>query len=101
MSAQQGPAAQALITELTPVLEQQGQIQRAYLVRASASPNGSPGVVLALRGTDPRNEMAIVEAVGAVFARLFNRDEHLDILFLDEDGEQQARTVGTPFFERR
>ena len=56
-------------------------------------------MVLGLRtrfGTDKR----MVEKVGAIFASIFNSQEHLDIIFLTDGQEAQLTKVCEAFFEQ-
>lgn len=101
LAEQKGPAEDALVAALTPLLQRHAGVRRAYLVRgSSSSTDASTGVYLALRATGIANEMALVESVGKVFAKIFNREEHLDVLFLTDETEEQVRKVSPPFFER-
>ena len=72
-------------------------VVRAYLAKADYGDGNSASIVLGLRMPSGPNQM-IVEQVSAIFASLFDRKEHLDIIFLSEDQEEDMTRVCRPFF---
>ena len=44
-------------------------------------------------------DQLLLERVRAIFAEMFNSQEHLDVLFMRDDQEQQLRSVCGPFYE--
>jgi len=82
---------------VVPLLDGSGVVERGYLARV-AYDSASPEVVaLCLRAQPPQD--VLLRDVGAVFASMFGRDQHLDILFIDGDQEQELARVCPPFFE--
>ncbi|MHB1530017.1 MAG: hypothetical protein ACYCXT_11435 [Acidiferrobacteraceae bacterium] len=58
-----------------------------------------PSVALCLKmrhGADPN----LVREIGSIFSALFVRQEHLDILFLNESHELALRSVCAPFYKQ-
>lgn len=90
-----GKPERLLKDRLVESFKQHDAVQRAYLAQISSG--NQSGVALCLktrRGPDP----TIVREVGAIFASLFVRQEHLDILFLNEAQESVLRSVCNPFY---
>jgi hypothetical protein len=97
VSEQQGPPEQKLKAELVALFRREGTIDKAYLVRTKSA--DVENVVLALvrsAGAD----MDLVQKVGELFAAMFGRHEHLDVLFLSAPQQATVREVCAPFFER-
>jgi hypothetical protein len=96
LRGQDGKPERLLKVRLVESFRRCDEVQRAYLAQIS---NGNQsGVALCLRtrhGPDPNT----VREVGAIFAALFARQEHLDILFLNEAQESALRNVCNPFYE--
>ena len=78
----------ALITEFRSAAE----FKRAYLARVKYA----DGVHVALCLT-AAEDPALVERIGAVFAGVFGRHEHLDVVFLDPGQEAELQRVCAPF----
>ena len=91
---QDGPVEKQLKLALLPHLRSAG-VRRAYLARVHYGNPTSYEVALCLI-TNP--EPALVARVGEVFAQLFGRDSHLDILFPSADQEARLAEVCQPFF---
>ena len=90
-----GKPERVLKDRLVESFKQRDEVQRAYLAQISSG--DQLGVALCLKtrqGPDPN----IVREVAAVFASLFARQEHLDILFLNETQESSLRNVCPPFY---
>jgi len=97
---QDGPAERHLKGKLSELFRHSNNVQRAFLARVALRGTGNLDVVLALRFENgPDKDM--VNKVGAVFASLFNTDEHLDIVFLTKQQESELIVVCQPFFEKR
>jgi len=78
----------ALVAELLGVPE----LKCAYLARVEY-PDGVHVALCLAAPEDPR----LLERIGARFAEIFGRHEHLDILFLGPSQEAELRRVCTPF----
>lgn len=92
---QDGESERLLKARLVESFRNRDEVQRAYLAQISS--DNQSGVALCLRtrhGPDPN----IVREVGAIFARLFVKQEHLDILFLSEAQESVLRNICNPFY---
>lgn len=72
-------------------------VERGYLARVVYESSSSASVVLCLVAQQPDD--ALLREIGAVFASMFGRDQHLDVLFIDRDREQELAQVCSPFFE--
>lgn len=92
---QDGDPERLLKARLVECFRRRDEVQCAYLAQINSG--NQSGVALCLRtqrGPDPN----IVREVGAIFARLFVKQEHLDILFLKETQESALRNVCKPFY---
>lgn len=74
-----------------------GMVERGYLARVAYESASAEVVALCLLAEDPQD--ALLREIGFVFASMFGRDQHLDILFIDRDQEQELARVCPPFFE--
>lgn len=72
-----------------------GLVSRAYLVRVDFGPATTSVVALCFVGADDEEEIA--RQVGHVFAGMFGRGQHLDIIPLQETEEGQVAMVAQPF----
>lgn len=86
----------ALFVEL---FREKPTVQGAYLARADYGDATGANVALCVKSSIGE-DTALVSAVSAVFGEMFNTHEHLDILFIRDDQEQQLRAVCRPFYER-
>jgi hypothetical protein len=72
-------------------------IVTAYLAQLAYGDQSPMTVTLCLRtqfGFDP----GIAEKVGRIFASMFGEQEHMDIIFLDDQQECELSKVCSPFF---
>lgn len=74
-------------------------VQRAYLARTDYGDAAGVNVALCVKSSVGQN-MPLVSGVSAIFGEMFGSHEHLDVLFIRDDQEQQLRVVCTPFYER-
>lgn len=97
ISEQEGSSESDLKKELTTLFLREG-VRKAYLVKMSYADSVPASVVLCLWST-VGSEKALVEKISEIFASMFARQEHLDIMFLS--GAQEARLSNqcSPFFE--
>lgn len=96
---QVGPNEHRLKDELAEAFHGGGAVSKAYLAHADLG-DGSHNVVLGVVAPD-RNHETVVAQVQKIFGSIFDSSQHLDILFLDPDGEADLLRVCRPFFERR
>ena len=79
----------ALVAELCALPE----VKRAYLAQVEYA----DGVHVALCLAAPENGL-LVERLSSVFARIFSRAEHLDIMFVRPNQEAELERVCPPFY---
>jgi|GEM_PF-6903992 len=91
---QDGPVEQQFKQSLRNDLRS-GGVRRAYLVRVNYGKADSYEVALCLMA---REDPALATRVGVVFAQLFGRDTHLDIMFPSPEQETHLAAVCRPFF---
>jgi hypothetical protein len=94
---QDGEPEREFKEQVVPLLCRNAEIERGYLARVVYESSSSVSVVLCLVAQQPCD--ALVWEVGAVFATMFGRDQHLDVLFVGRDHEQGLAQVCSPFFE--
>ena len=93
---QDGPSECELKAQLAQVFAAQN-VSRAYLARVEVDYKGSPAqsVALCLRAeADER----LVQKVGEIFASMFGKDVHMDIMFVSELQEAELAKCCRPFF---
>ena len=99
LGEQDGVPEREFKDRVSEVLAASQVVDRGYLAVLAYGPQSGPVVALCLRAEAPSE--SIVREVGSVFASLFGRDQHLDILFVDEAQEQGLSQVCRPFFMSR
>jgi hypothetical protein len=72
-------------------------VERGYLARVAYESSSNASVAVCLVARDPQDEL--LQEIGSVFASMFGRDQHLDILFISRDQEQDLARVCSVFFE--
>lgn len=97
LSEQSGPLEDRLKERLCLLFDRAGCVAKAYLLRVAYEGGFDRGVVLGL-SADEKRMGSIVPQVGKIFASLFSRDQCLDIVLLDKDGEREAAAVCGPFY---
>lgn len=99
LHAQDGPPERELKTRLESLFATLPEVRLAYLVRVSYSPDedGDSSVALCVL-CDSLDRTRVAQAVGSVFADLFGKQEHLDIVFLDGQQIPEIEQVATPFY---
>ena len=75
-------------------------ITKAYLAIIAFNEPLVYGVALCLR-TSFGCDVGMVDKISSIFASMFGRDEHLDIVFLDDEQERTLTKVCRPFFEQQ
>jgi len=92
---QDGKPEQILKSRLIESFKRHSDVQRAYLAQVSSGRQQSVALCLETgHGPDPN----LVREIGAIFAAIFVRQQHLDFLFLNEPQESELTSVCTPFF---
>jgi SseB protein C-terminal domain len=96
---QDGPPERDLKTRLIELLREKPTVQRAYLARIDYGGQTGMNVALCVKSS-AGEDMALVSGVSAVFHEMFGSHEHLDVLFVRDDQEQQLQVICTSFYER-
>jgi len=72
-------------------------VRRAFLVIVELDVGASPTVALCIRAPGQRQE-AVVAMVQQIFAPMFNADQFLDVVFMDEVEAAAVAKVARPFY---
>src|SRR5713101_5540460 len=88
---QDGPAERALKAELKVLFDRSKNVRSAYLAIARTESDLHNSVVLCVRLASEAEDEALVDEIGAIFSKGFNREEHLDVCFVDAVKEQEVR----------
>jgi SseB protein C-terminal domain len=99
LGEQDGSIERDLKSRFIDLFDENPTIRRAYLVRTDYGDATGANVALCVKSS-AGEDMALVSDVFAIFAEMFGIHEHLDVLFVRDDQEQQLRAVCTPFYER-
>jgi len=94
---QDGPPERDLKASFAEFFASTPVVERAYLARAEHGDGTGVHVTLAIRcscGEDP----SLMPKLAKIFASMFGSHEHLDMMFISEDQEQELRVVCTPFY---
>jgi hypothetical protein len=95
---QDGPSERFLKEELSKLFGGHTNVLTAYLARVHYADPKSVSVCLCLEVTDGVDE-PLVEAAHSLFARHFNREVYLDIIFLKSSQKVQVAVVCKPFYQ--
>jgi len=96
---QSGPVEDKLKMKFCEVLTQSQTVQSAYLARLSYGESPEYSVGLCIRSTVGIDQ-TLQKRLGQVFTETFRSDEHLDILFIRDEQDQELRKVCKAFYER-
>jgi hypothetical protein len=97
LAEQDGAPERELKAELCRSLEELTAVHRAYLAVVQYSGKSSRSVALCLVA-EAGSESSVVPKIGVVFSRMFNPNEYLDIMFVNESQELILSQVCKPFF---
>jgi hypothetical protein len=97
LGEQDGPVERDLKARWLPILSATPQVRRAFLVRASYDGQSTQNVVLALSYSG-EPDSSLMEALRVPFAAVFNREAHLDMVFVSAAQEAQIERVCPPFY---
>jgi hypothetical protein len=85
---------------ISVLLDLNATVARAYLVRASH--DGTTGrVMLGLVTHDKKENGQLALQMDRAFGALFNTEAHLDVVFLDDEGDAKIRKICQPFYHYR
>ena len=100
VSEQDGPPEKELKAALADAFRRWPTVERAYLCRVTYDNPYAHEVALCLRTLSKPNRQLVNDA-SAVFASLFGKDQHLDILFLTDAQETEVALVCPLFYQAR
>jgi hypothetical protein len=95
---QAGPVENDLKAKFQDLLAQTTTVRAAYLAQVSYGNTPDHSVVLCIRSTVGIDE-SLQKYLGLIFTKAFRPDQHLDILFIRDDQEEELRKVCKPFYE--
>jgi hypothetical protein len=95
---QDGETERRLKGDLMGLLQQNTDVERAYL--AKAVNDREETVMLCLATSADAPDLRLPPQIGKIFTTIFSAKYHLDILFLGEDQEAQLTEVCKPFYIR-
>ena len=97
---QDGAHEQRLKEAITVLLDLNATVARAYLVHASH--DGTTGrIMLGLVTHDKKESGKLALQMDRAFGALFNTEAHLDVVFLDDEGDAKIRKTCRPFYHYR
>jgi hypothetical protein len=98
---EQGGAHEERLKEaISVLLDLNATVVRAYLVRPSYD-GITGGVMLGLVTHDKKESSKLALQMDRAFGALFNTDAHLDVVFLDDEGDAKIRKACQPFYHYR
>ncbi len=96
---QAGPVEDDLKAKFREILTSTPTVQSAYLARLSYGEESDYSVGLCIRSSVGINQ-GLQKRLAQVFTGFFRPEEHLDILFIQDDQEADLRKVCKAFYER-
>ena len=97
---QDGRIERLLKQELIVLFKGTKEVDEAYLVTCEFGGNMPQGVLLAIHASSGA-DVNLVQRIQNVFGSIFAKREHLDILLLDSDQQQNVSSVCLPFYQKR
>jgi hypothetical protein len=94
---QDGARELRLKEAISVLLDLSATVARAYLVRASTG-GIVGGVMLGLVTHDKKESGKLASQMDRAFGALFNTEAHLDVVFLDDEGDALVRKTCAPFY---
>jgi hypothetical protein len=70
-------------------------LRKAFLLVVDYGPGSPQGVAVCFLSLE--SEEATADAIGRVFSRIFNRDQHLDIIALRPSQVEHVEAIAKPF----
>lgn len=99
LGEQDGGPERELKERLVEYLRQSSKVQAAYLARVAYG-GSAVNVALCVR-SEGGPDRDVAESAGRIFASMFGRHEHMDVIFVDQGQESQLAKVCAPFFDNR
>lgn len=84
--------------KVSSFLNTQNKLVRAYLSRVGYKQNSSDFNVALCLKVNNDEDLNIIGNINNIFKSMFGKNEHLDIIFLDEKNEQWLRKACCPFY---
>lgn len=97
---QDGANEQRLKEAISVLLDLNATVARAYLVRASYD-GTTCRLMLGLVTHDRKENGKLALQMDRAFGALFNTEAHLDVVFLDDEGDAKIRKACQPFYHCR
>lgn len=94
---QDGVPEKELKTRLSECFKHERCVKTAYLVKVEYDGSNAYNVALCLNASQG-SDKALVNKVHSIFASMFGYHEHLDIVFLSTEQEDEVAGVCQPFF---
>jgi type III secretion system (T3SS) SseB-like protein len=95
---QDGPPERDLKARLIKLFRDRPSVERAYLARTEYPDATGMQVTLCVVSSTGEDK-SLVSQVSDIFGDMFGAHEHLDILFIRDEQEQQLRAVCMPFYK--
>lgn len=100
LTEQDGPTERNFKARLVPVLQRHNSVEAAYLAVVQYQGEAEVSVALCILFSSGEVDEAVVTSAGEVFHKMFNRNEHLDIVPVNHDQWDPLRAVCKPFYVR-
>jgi hypothetical protein len=98
LGEQDGAPERRLKEAITVLLDLNAGVSRAYLARVRYDSGVTGGMLLGLLARDKRENGTLALQMDRAFGALFNTKAHLDVVFLDDDGDARIRQSCRPFY---
>jgi hypothetical protein len=95
---QDGAIEQEFKQRLGALFQDRKTVTRAYLAAVDYGTPTTFTAALCIRAF-PNPDTSLVKSVSTIFASIFSSDEHLDILFLNDEQEMNLMRVCRAFYE--
>ena len=100
IAGQDGAHERRLKEAISVLLDLDATVARAYLVRTSHA-GVTGGAVLGLLTHDRKASGKLALQMDRAFGALLNTEAHLDVVFLDDEGDVRMRKTCAPFYHHR
>ena len=97
---QDGIPEQDLSQSFIPFFQERDYVHSAYLARVTYDNSHELNVALCIR-MDREDDTMLRKVIGETFAAKFNQQEHLDIIFIRNEQEEELKQVCRPFYEKK
>ena|ERR1700722_9320860 len=94
------PREYELKEELTKLFDRHWEVRAAYLPDARVSGSGPIKFLLCIKTLYGHESSELLEAVGQIYASLYDKHEEMDTMFLDDKQEAAVLKACKPFYEK-